>query len=133
MEKLPRVLLADDDPSGRAMLVLSLRQAGFDVDSAGGGEEALALLEEGNYQFLVTDAQMGAMDGFELALRAVEFDPALRIVMISASRSEADIRGYPIETIFSKPVAIDGLVQWLRAPAPSRSRGYLAGTQPVAG
>jgi len=115
MARAPRILLVDDDDSGRAMLGLSLRQAGFLIKTAANGKEALELLADHDYGCLVTDAKMSAMSGFELAVQAARLRPKIKIAMISAIYSEKDIAGYPIEKFFPKPVALESLAAWLRA------------------
>lgn len=114
MVKTNRVLVVDDDGASRAMLGLSLRQNGFSVDSAPGGPEALDLLREREYDWMVTDARMLPMDGFELSRRAAQLRPRLRIAMVSALCAQEDIAGYPIEGLFLKPVAVEDLVELLR-------------------
>lgn len=109
------VLVVDDDAAGRAILDLSLRQAGYSVQSAPGGEEALKLLQERPYDWLVTDGRMSPMDGFELSRRAKSLRPLMRIVMISAIYLEADLHGAPVEKLFTKPVPVDDLIGWLES------------------
>jgi len=107
------VLLVDDDKSGRAMLRLSLKQAGYEMLTAADGPEALRLLQETPCDALITDARMKPMDGFELSAKAKSIRPALRIAMMSAIASEHDISGYPIDKFFAKPVALESLQSWL--------------------
>lgn len=116
MNAHPAILVVDDDSSGRAMLSLSLRQAGFPVQTAASSEEALGLLKERHYDWLITDARMRPMDGFELSQEAKRIQPDLHVVMISAVHTERDARGYPIEKFFAKPVPVELLVNWLSSP-----------------
>ena len=109
----PSILVVDDDYSGRAMLSLSLKQAGFPVQAAADGEEALRFLSERRYDWLITDAKMRPMDGFALSQAAKRIQPDLRVVMISAVYTERDAGGYPIEKFFAKPVPVDQLVDWI--------------------
>lgn len=129
----PRILLVDDDPSGLAMLGLSLRQAGLDVASAAGAEEALRRLREESFDWLVTDARMAPVDGFRLSLAAKRLRPDLRILMISAVYRGDDASGYPIEKLFPKPVPVESLVDWLlggrhpsTAPPPREGPPWIA-------
>lgn len=115
-----KILVVDDDASGRAMLALSLRQAGFAVDSAAGGPEALALIEGGRpYDCLVTDARMDPMDGFELARRARGLRPGLRIALTSALFGPDDARGAPIDQYFPKPLCVEAVAAWLQDGTPA--------------
>lgn len=116
MDAHPALLVVDDDSSGRAMLSLSLRQAGFAVRTAASSEEALSLLKERHFDWLITDARMEPMSGFELSREAKRIRPDLHVVMMSAVYTESDARGYPIEKFFAKPVPVELLVNWLSSP-----------------
>ncbi|MBI3549040.1 MAG: response regulator [Elusimicrobia bacterium] len=109
------VLIVDDDLAGRAMLRISLKQAGFDVDSAGSAEEALRRLQERRYDWLLTDAKMEPMDGFELSRRAKTLYPGMRIIMTSALYNDRDILVAPIDRFVPKPIRFDSLLNAMRA------------------
>ena len=107
---VPNVLIVDDDPASRSMLGLSLRQAGCTVRTAGSGEEALLLLAATRYDWLVTDARMLPMTGFELSIRAKGLQGDIRILMVSAAHSAGEAAGCPIEGFFAKPVPVDKIL-----------------------
>lgn len=107
------VLVVDDDPSGRAMLGLSLRQEGLNVQTAAGAEEALRLLKGQRFDWLITDASMFPVSGFALARDAKRLQPDLHVVMVSGVYTERDAASYPIEKFFSKPIPIETLVDWI--------------------
>ncbi len=67
-----RLLLVEDEPTQLLILAHKLRQAGYVVDTATNGRDALDKLEVGGYSLLLTDWDMPLMDGVELcrALRA---------------------------------------------------------------
>ena len=69
-----RLLLVEDEPTQLLILARKLRQAGYLVDTAGNGREALDKLQKGGYSLLLTDWEMPVMDGVELcrALRAAK-------------------------------------------------------------
>lgn len=64
-----QILVAEDDPVFRRVIVFSLKQLGFSVDSASDGEQAHRQLQAGNYDLLVTDHQMPLCSGLELIQR----------------------------------------------------------------
>ena len=78
-----RILLAEDDESMRAFLERALGKAGYEVISYANGEEALERLKEEPFTLLLTDIVMPRMDGIELARRASELDPELKIIFIT--------------------------------------------------
>ena len=60
-----RILLVDDYPTNQQVAMKHLRAAGYDVDLAGNGLEALNLYRKNNYQLILMDIQMPVMDGYE--------------------------------------------------------------------
>ncbi|CFX29238.1 MFS transporter [Candidatus Filomicrobium marinum] len=80
---LSRILLAEDDDSMRGFLERALTKAGYDVASFANGAEAYERLKEEPFSLLLTDIVMPHMDGIELARRASELDPDLKIMFIT--------------------------------------------------
>lgn len=110
---MQRILLAEDDNSMRAFLERALVKAGYDVTSFENGADALERLKEEPFTLLLTDIVMPRMDGIELARRASELDPELKIMFItgfaavtlnSESRPPKDAR------VLSKPFHLKDLV-----------------------
>ena len=79
------ILVAEDEEDVRLVVSEALAAAGFMVLNAGSGPEALRILEQNpGIDLLFTDIRMpGGMDGFELAHRAKQMRPELRIVYTS--------------------------------------------------
>jgi two-component system cell cycle response regulator CpdR len=80
---MARILLAEDDDSLRGFLTTNLKRAGHEVDAFGDGELAWESLQHASYDLLLTDIVMPIMDGIELARRAAEVDPSMKIVFIT--------------------------------------------------
>ncbi len=78
-----RVLLVEDDPHVRAVAARVLQDAGYGVQTASGGREALAYLQATNYDALVTDVVMPGLSGVELAEQAIVLRPRLGVVLMS--------------------------------------------------
>lgn len=78
------ILLVDDESSIRETLKIILEDAGFNVITAKDGFEALDTLKENMVDVLVTDLRMPKMDGIELMKNALEIDPFIEIIFISA-------------------------------------------------
>lgn len=68
-----RIMTVDDSASVRQMVAFTLESAGFAVDAAGDGQEALTKLKGGAADLVITDLNMPNMNGIELtkALRAL--------------------------------------------------------------
>ncbi|GGE46242.1 response regulator [Marinicauda pacifica] len=82
---MARILLAEDDHSMRDFLTKALKRAGHEVEPVGDGEEGLEALGDraGVFDLLLTDIVMPGVDGIELARRAAEIDPGLKIMFIT--------------------------------------------------
>src|SRR5215468_9779222 len=80
---MPKILLAEDDIELRRFLVKALQNAGFDVMSYDNGLSAYQRLREEPFELLLTDIVMPEMDGIELARRAAELDPEIKIMFIT--------------------------------------------------
>jgi PAS domain S-box-containing protein len=64
-----RVLVADDDPDNRELLVQIMERVGFSVRAAQNGQEAVAEYEEWHPQLILMDMRMPVMDGYEATRR----------------------------------------------------------------
>jgi CheY-like chemotaxis protein len=64
-----RLLVVDDHPINREVLVRQLRLLGLAADTAEDGSEALAAWESGRYSAVLADLHMPGMDGYALAWR----------------------------------------------------------------
>ena len=80
VKEMQTILLAEDDDSMRSFLAKALERAGYDVVSYGNGAEALQGLKERPVTLLLTDIVMPEMDGIELAKRAAELNPEMKIM-----------------------------------------------------
>lgn len=80
----PRVLVVDDEELIRLVLRDGLSRAGFDVDTAANGVEALDRFEPGRYSLVLTDLMMPTMGGWELSSRLRAVDATLPIIVLSA-------------------------------------------------
>ena len=80
---MTRILLAEDDNDMRRFLAKALQKAGYDVVSFDNGKSAYERLREEPFSLLLTDIVMPEMDGIELARRATELDPDLKVMFIT--------------------------------------------------
>ncbi|MBJ7329629.1 MAG: PAS domain S-box protein [Solirubrobacteraceae bacterium] len=77
------ILVTEDEPEVRRMTERLLVNAGYEVVSAAGGEEALEALREHDIDLLLSDVIMPGMVGPELVERARAVQPGLRVILMS--------------------------------------------------
>ncbi len=77
------MLVADDDPSMREALGMSIGRMGYAVDLAENGRQALDLLGRRTYRMLVTDVKMPQMDGMDLLRNTREQYPDMPVLVIT--------------------------------------------------
>ena len=86
--KIFRVLVVDDDPSIRRMIVASLRRDGYVFSEAANGKEALDIMRGERPSVVVLDLMMPIVSGWDV-LRERASDPALLsipVIIVSANR-----------------------------------------------
>ena len=102
------VLLVDDDEIVRATVASMLESLGYEVLTASSGVEALSILENGTaIALLFTDVVMpGPISGRKLAERAVEINPAIKILFTSGYTENSIVHHSRLDTgveFLSKP------------------------------
>jgi CheY-like chemotaxis protein len=94
-ERKARILLAEDHPVNREVMLAMLKRFGYGADSAANGREAVRALQAGHYDLVFMDCQMPEMDGYE-ASRLVRdpatgaCNPGVAIVAVTASAMVGD-------------------------------------------
>jgi two-component system cell cycle response regulator CpdR len=107
-----RILLAEDDDSMRVYLARALERTGYHVVAVDNGLAALPLLESEPFDLLLTDIVMPEMDGIELAQKAAEIAPDIRVMFITGFAAVALKAGRktPDAKVLSKPFHLRDLV-----------------------
>jgi len=117
-----RVLVVDDEPAIRALIAKIVQRAGFAVDVARDGAEAIEKLRGGGYSVLVVDLMMPVMDGYDVVchIRAAGIHN-LAIIVITAGDTAAIRRLDPsmVHSVLRKPFDIDVLGDLIVAAAQS--------------
>lgn len=110
---MAKILLAEDDEDMRRFLERALEKAGHSVVSFGEGASAFEEVKQTSFDLLLTDIVMPEMDGIELARRAAELDPTLKIMFITGFAAVAlnpDSRAPKDAKVLSKPFHLKDLV-----------------------
>jgi two-component system response regulator PilR (NtrC family) len=82
-----RVLVVDDEQSMRDLLAIMLRQAGYEVTVADGGETAVEALKTESFDLVVTDLRMRKVDGLAVLKAAKEHSPRTVVLVVTAYAS----------------------------------------------
>src|SRR5579864_5202045 len=113
-----RVLVAEDDSRLREVLGRGLEQAGYMVDVAGRGDDALDLLLYADYAAAVVDWRMPGMDGIDVVLAARRRGRRTPVLMLTARDTPADrVAGLEAgsDDYLIKPFDFEELLARLRA------------------
>jgi two-component system, cell cycle response regulator CpdR len=108
---MPRVLIADDEASMRALVARAIAMDGHETVTAQDGAEALEILtrEKGAFDLLLTDIQMPIMDGIALALSAARDFPGLTILLMTGfadQRERASNLNALVHDVVTKPFSV---------------------------
>lgn len=110
-----RVLVVDDDAGLRSLLALICRRAGFDVDTATDGAQALQLIEQHQYLLVTLDLQMPKMNGFDVIREVRTRRPRPSILVLTAlpPNAYAGLDAGVVQAIIRKPFDVELLTSIL--------------------
>ena len=113
-----RLLVVDDEPNIRELLSASLRYAGFEVETAADGQQALALAESYRPDLLVLDVMMPGLDGFGVVRRLRQAGRRTPVVFLTARDAAEDkVSGLTLggDDYVTKPFSLDEVLARIRA------------------
>lgn len=109
-----RILVVEDNADLRRLFRTALSLAGFDVDDAADGLDALRIIESRVPDLVVLDLMLQSLDGMsvqqELAARAI----TRNIPIVVVTGSTLDVSGVNVSCVLRKPVMPDQLVETVR-------------------
>ena len=110
---MSRVLVVDDMAAIREPIAASLKLAGYDVETAAGGHQALAAVRARRPDLVLLDVSMPEMDGMTVlrAMRSNEATAAIPVILLTAesekksvlAAAELGARDYILKSSFSLP------------------------------
>jgi CheY-like chemotaxis protein len=109
-----QILVVDDEPAVCGAIKMMLEFDGHEVQTAGGGKEALALLEQCRFDVVFTDYSMSEMKGDKLAVAIKQRLPGQPVVMITAHADVLKASGNPltgVDFLINKPFLLEDLRQ----------------------
>ena len=106
---MARILITEDEDSLRPFVARALRPDGHEAIEAADGAEGLEMLQEGSFDLLLSDIRMPVMDGIELAHRAADSFPDMKILLMTGyaeQRERADDLARKIVDVVPKPFTL---------------------------
>ncbi len=101
-----RILVVDDEETLRSVLSSELVGAGYEVNTAGSGEEAIATVQKNKYDLILLDIKMGNVDGFEVLKFVKKGFPAVKVIMLTGFadlKNAIESKKHGAEDFVSKP------------------------------
>ena len=124
-----RILVAEDNLINKEITIRMLRKAGYQVDGVVNGREALAALDQNEYDLVVMDCQMPEVDGYEATRRMRARGSRIPVIALTANAFKEDrdrCLAAGMSDYAAKPIGEKDLVQlvdvWLTANGPPQSR-----------
>lgn len=111
------ILIVEDHPVLRKLLVAIARRTGLDVDEARDGVEALELLSEASYALVVLDLMLPRLSGHDLLHRMESDEHRQRVILVTAASDEEieQVRSSTVVDVVRKPFDIGELEETMQS------------------
>lgn len=110
------ILVIDDDPAMRRVILRALRPRGHALLEAENGDQGLKLLEDGRPDLIITDILMPDKEGIETIREALDRAPGTKIIAISGGSAQNLIyldaaRAFGAQASLAKPFRAEELLE----------------------
>ena len=106
-ERLPKVLVVEDEPSVREALSVLFKRNGFEVEGSESGDTAIGwLAEHGPVDLVITDLRLPGADGIAVLKAARSQDPLAKVIVVTAQGDEE----------FAMKACNEGAFRYLKKP-----------------
>jgi DNA-binding response OmpR family regulator len=129
--KIP-LLIVDDDKAVRRLLARVAERAGFEVDTAKDGLQALEMLERKEYEIAIVDLMMPRLSGYDLVQRISTLKPR-PVVIVATALMNGDVASLDdsmVRRVIKKPFDINAVANALVETASDIAKHSQAGTLP---
>ena len=112
------IVVVDDEPSIRELLVASLHFSGFEVNAAGSGSEAIKVIESTHPDLIVMDVMLPDIDGFTVTRRIRQGGVDAPVLFLTARDDTQDkVMGLTVggDDYVTKPFSLEEVVARIRA------------------
>ena len=124
-DRIPQVLVVDDEPNIRELVQVALKFHGCSVTTAGTGKAALRHAESDRPDLIVLDVMLPDMDGFEVCRRLRAAGNEVPVIFLTARDTSSDtVTGLALggDDYVTKPFSVEALVARVRAVLRRASR-----------
>src|SRR5262245_51275999 len=124
-ERIPQVLVVDDEPNIRELVQVALKFHGCTVSTAAGGVDAIRQAETLRPDLIVLDVVMPDLDGFEVCRRLRAMGNEVPVIFLTARDTSSDtVTGLALggDDYVTKPFSVEALVARVRAVLRRASR-----------
>ncbi len=124
-ERIPRVLVVDDEPNIRELVQVALKFHGCSVSTAANGLDALRQADNVQPDLIVLDVMLPDLDGFEVCRRLRAAGNEVPVIFLTARDTSSDtVTGLAIggDDYVTKPFSVEALVARVRAVLRRASR-----------
>lgn len=103
LKRVTKVMLVDDSATARKLMTRILGRSQFHIElqEAGSGEEAIALMGKAPYDVIFCDFNMPGLDGAETATALLRLNPAAQIVVVSTEQQAGMVRSVQFSGAFA--------------------------------
>ena len=122
-EKMPTILMVDDEDRFRESLSQQLIHRGFKVYQTNNGEDAIKVVRHKNPQVVILDQKMPGMDGIETLKELKKIRPEVQVIMHTAygNIESARVTGkHDVFCYLEKPCALDDLISMIKMASEER-------------
>src|SRR5580693_1224004 len=130
-DRIPQVLVVDDEPNIRELVQVALKFHGCAVSTAGTGADALRLAESYRPDLIVLDVVLPDLDGFEVCRRLRARGNEVPVIFLTARDTSSDtVQGLALggDDYVTKPFSVEALVARIRAVLRRAARAGETGT-----
>jgi len=106
-----KLLLVDDNKNFTKLLKLSLESKQYKIDTADNGTSALNKMRRTVYDWVISDINMGVLNGIELSKKIRSDYPQTKIILMTAFETPEIIAELDIEAFLEKPVHAEDLLK----------------------
>jgi len=103
------LLIVDDDKAIRNLLARVAQRAGFVVETAKDGQEALEMIQQNSYSIAIIDLMMPRMSGYELLERISAMNPRPTVIVATANADVAKLDDSLVRRVLRKPFDINAV------------------------